>query len=168
MVTVAHGGRFKFDSVPQGSWLLWAVGSKPFTVLSTAVGNRHHAGNIVTTRDRPLLVGVTLSKSETRIEGIAEKDGKGLGGVMVVLAPKDRSAWRALVRRDQSDTDGSFAMRDVAPGQYIVSAIEDGWLLDWSRPEAMARYLEQGTAVTVTANSGNMIRLNSAVRVQAR
>jgi Carboxypeptidase regulatory-like domain len=168
LVAVAHGGRFRFENVPPGSWLLWAIGSKPFTVLSTSIGNQQHAGNIVTTRDRPLEVAVTLSNSETRIEGFAEKDGKGLAGVMVVLAPKDPGAWRALMRRDQSDTDGSFALRGVAPGQYTVVAIEDGWPLDWSQPEAMARYLQQGTAVSVTANTGGLLRLTSPIQVQAR
>jgi Carboxypeptidase regulatory-like domain len=168
MVTVAHGGRFRFENVPPGSWLLWAVGSKPFTVVATSIGNQQRAGNIVTTRDRPLEVAVTLSANETRIEGLAEKDGKGLAGVMVVLAPKDPGAWRALIRRDQSDTDGSFALRDVAPGQYTAVAIEDGWPLDWSQPEAMARYLQQGTAVSVTANSGGLLRLPAPIQVQAR
>ena len=32
-----------------------------------------------------------------------------------------------LIRRDQSDSDGSFALRDVVPGQYTVVAIQDGW-----------------------------------------
>ncbi len=168
LVTAARGGRFRFENVPPGSWLLWAVGSKPLTVVATSIGNQQHAGNIVTTRDRPLEVAVTLSKNETRIEGFAEKDGKGLAGVMVVLAPKDPGAWRALIRRDQSDTDGSFALRDVAPGQYTAVAIEDGWSLDWSQPEAMARYLQQGTVVSVTANSGGLLRLTSPIQVQAR
>ena len=168
MVTVAHGGHFNFENVPPGSWLLWASGSKPFTVVATGVDKQRRAGNIVTTRDRPLEVVVTLSKNETRIEGLAEKDGKGLAGVMVVLAPKDPSAWRALIRRDQSDTDGSFALRDVAPGQYTVVAIEDGWPLDWSQPEALARYLQEGTAVSVTANSGSLLRLTSPIQVQDR
>jgi Carboxypeptidase regulatory-like domain len=168
MVTVARGGRFKFENVPPGSWLLWAAGSKPFTIVATGVDKQRHAGNIVTTRDRPLEVAVTLSKNETRIEGFAEKDGKGLAGTMVVLAPKNPGAWRALIRRDQSDTDGSFALRDVAPGQYTVLAIEDGWPLDWSQPEAMARYFPQGTVVSVTANSGGLIRLTSPIQVQAR
>ena len=85
-----------------------------------------------------------------------------------MLAPRDPASWWALMRRDQSDTDGSFTLRDVAPGQYTVVAIEDGWELDWSRPEAMARYLQQGTAVNVTAHSGNLIRLTSPIAVQAR
>jgi hypothetical protein len=73
-----------------------------------------------------------------------------------------------LIRRDQSDSDGSFALRDVAPGQYNVIAIEDGWDLDWSRPEVMARYLQRGIAVSINSQSGNLLRLAQPVTVQPR
>ncbi len=53
---------------------------------------------------------------------------------MIVLLPKNPAQWRALTRRDQSDSDGSFALRSVAPGEYTVIAIEDGWQLDWTSP----------------------------------
>jgi hypothetical protein len=86
----------------------------------------------------------------------------------VVLAPRDPAAWQSLLRRDQTDSDGSFALRDVAPGQYTVIAVEDGWSLDWSRPDVMARFLPRGTAVTVTDKSGSLTRLSSPVAVQVR
>jgi hypothetical protein len=167
-VTVASGGRFKFENVPPGSWLLWAVGTKPLTVVATSTGGQQREGNIVTTRDRSTRLEVTLSQSETRIEGSAHLGEKAIAGVMVVLVPRDPGAWRALTRRDQSDTDGSFTLRDVARGQYTIVAIRDGWTLDWSRPEVMARYLSHGTPISVTANSGNLIRLASPIEVQDR
>ena len=168
LVTVAHGGRFRFENVPSGSWLMWAVGSKPYTVIATRAGRQLRSGNGLITRDRPVEVAVTLSKNESRIEGFAEKDGRGVAGVMVVLAPRDPGAWRALLRRDQSDTDGSFALRDVAPGQYTVVAIADGWDLDSSRPDELARYLPQGTPVTVAPGSRGLIRLPSPIQIQTR
>jgi hypothetical protein len=87
---------------------------------------------------------------------------------MVVLVPKDLAAFPALARRDQSDSDGSFALRDVAPGHYTVVAIENGWDLDWERPEVISRYLPGGIPVTVTESSGKLVRLSQAVPVQSR
>ena len=167
-VTVARGGRFRFENVQPGSWLLWAVGTKPMIVAATSSGGQQRAGNIVTTRERSLELAVTLSQSETRIEGVAQRDGKGIAGVMVVLLPRDSGAWRSLTRRDQSDTDGSFTLRDVAPGQYTLVVIEDGWTLEWTRPEVMAHYLPRGKAISVTANTGNLLRLESPIVVQTR
>jgi hypothetical protein len=111
---------------------------------------------------------VTLSLSETRIEGFAHKGEKGAPGIMVVLVPKDLAAFPALARRDQSDSDGSFALRDVAPGQYTVVAIENGWDLDWERPEVISHYLPGRVPITVTESSGKLVRLSQAVQVQSR
>jgi hypothetical protein len=137
-------------------------------ISSIAVGDKSHAGNLVTVRDIPLSLVAAVSRQETRIEGYARRDGKGVAGVMVVLIPKDLSAIRGFVRRDQSDSDGSFALRDVAPGQYTAVAIQDGWELDWAQPEVIARYLPGGISVTVTDTSGKLIRLSEPVPVQTR
>jgi 5-hydroxyisourate hydrolase-like protein (transthyretin family) len=169
-ITTEYGtGEIEFLDVPQGNWELWAEKSgKALPVTSITVGTRTHAGNQLTVLDQPLKVIATVSLSETRVEGYARKDGKGLPGVMVVLVPKEPAAFRALARRDQSDSDGSFALRDVAPGQYTVVAIEDGWELDWERPEVMGRYLPGGISVTVTESSGKLLRLSHEVPVQSR
>jgi hypothetical protein len=103
-----------------------------------------------------------------RVEGFARKDGKGLAGAMVVLVPKDAAALAELGRRDQSDSDGSFSLRNVVPGPYTVVAIEDGWALDWFRPEVIGRYLPKGIAVTVTDKPDKVVRLSGPVPVQPR
>jgi hypothetical protein len=87
---------------------------------------------------------------------------------MLVLVPKDTGAMRAFARRDQSDSDGSFAFGNVAPGLYTIVAIQDGWELDWARPEVIARYLPGGISVTVTDTSGKLLRLSEPVSVRAR
>ncbi len=94
--------------------------------------------------------------------------GKAVPGVMIVLVPNSRPAWQALIRRDQSDSDGSFSLRDVVPGQYTVVAIQDGWTLDWTDPQVLTRYLPAGITVTVTGSSGKLITLSDPVPVQTR
>jgi hypothetical protein len=132
------------------------------------VANRAHAGNEITVGDRPLTLAVTVSESSTQITGFARKSGKGKAGVMVVLVPADLTALPSLSRRDQSDSDGSFSLRNVVPGRYTVVAIEDGWQVDWSRPEVIARYLPGGFPVTVTSSSGKLLTLPGPVAVESR
>jgi hypothetical protein len=74
----------------------------------------------------------------------------------------------ALARRDQSDSDGSFALRDVAPGEYVVVAIEDGWEMDWGLSGALNSYLSRAVPVRVTAGAGKLLRLETSVPVQTR
>ena len=165
----AKKGRFKFEMVQPGTWSLWAEsGGKMLPVVSVAAGGAAHAGGQFTVRDRVPNLVATLSQGNARVEGFVHKDGKGFAGAMVVLVPRDTDAWQALTRRDQSDSDGSFSLRDVAPGQYTVLAIEDGWELDWMRPEVLGRYLRNGTAVTVNDNSGALVHVAELVTVQSR
>ena len=123
-------------------------------------------GNQVTVKDRALAMVAVVSSSLSRVRGFARTDEKGVSGAMIVLVPKQPSAFRALARRDQSDSDGSFGLRDVAPGKYTVIAIEDGWKLDWTDREILARYLPRGVPVTVTDQSGGEVRLTEPVPVQ--
>jgi hypothetical protein len=168
--TQCNNGIFSFTAVPPGAWeLILDSSSKSLSIAAITIGNRTRAGSKINVRDKPVQLVATVSQSETHVEGFARNEkGKGQPGVMIVLVPKEPSAFRALVRRDQSDSDGSFSLRDVAPGQYTVVAIHDGWELDWARQEVISRYLSHGVAVTVTESSGKLLRLAEPVPVQSR
>ena len=167
--TNAHKGKFKFDAVPSGTWSVWASSQgNNLPVVSVTTGETAVAGNQFTVRDRSLAVVANVSQSLSRVEGFARKDGKGLAGAMIVLVPRLPSAYRALVRRDQSDSDGSFSLHDVPAGQYTVIAIEDGWKLEWTRRDNLARFLAGGVAVTVGDQPGAVVSLPQPVSVQAR
>ncbi len=167
--TACMRGAFSFPTVPAGRWRLMAEsGGVQLPIASITAGGRSHRGNLVTVREHSLSLTVAISQGATRVEGFARRDGKGVAGVMMVLAPKDMASMDGLARRDQSDSDGSFALRDVVPGEYVLVAIEDGWGLDWAEPEVIARYLPGGVAVTVTDGSGKVLTLSGPVPVQSR
>lgn len=175
---LANRKTFSFDAVPPGIWALQVEESKGETmpVLSVTLGAHAQAGNRITVQDRPLSLVVTVSAHAARIEGFARRDGKGVSAAMVVLVPKTSASARSLTadlaRRDQSDSDGSFALLNVAPGEYTVVAIEDGWELDWANPAVIGRYLPGGQTVTVRDGAeiepGRRIVLSEPVTVQAR
>ena len=165
----ADGDGREFDAVPPGLWELWVLGEeKGLPVSSIASGGQKQAGNRITVGDHSLKLAVTVDTNDSRIEGFARKDGKGLAGVMVVLVPRIPAANGDRFRRDQSDSDGSFSLSDVAQGEYTVVAIEDGWQLEWGRPEVIERYLPKGVGVTVTESTGKLMRLPESVPVQSR
>lgn len=169
MQTNARKGQFQFDAVAPGAWSLSALNQgNPLPVVTVSTGGAAIAGNQITVKDRPLSLLARVSGSLLRIKGFARNQGKGEAGAMIVLVPRQPSAYRALVRRDQSDSDGSFTLRDVPAGQYTVVAIEDGWRLDWARRDTMARYLPHGVAVTVPDRGEAVVSLPVPVPVQAR
>jgi hypothetical protein len=167
--TEVRRGRFSFVPVPPGEYEVWATaGDKRMPVVATRLGSKEQAGNEIALSEGSPRLHVTVSGAEMRIEGFAKKNGKGFAGAMMVLLPRNTAQWKALTRRDQSDSDGSFGFRDVAPGEYTAVAIEDGWPLDWSSPGVMERYLHEGTNVTVSGNAGKLVRLSTPVAVQQR
>ena len=87
---------------------------------------------------------------------------------MIVLIPHDPANNRDLFRRDQSDSDGSFGLRNVIPGKYTVVAIEDGWTLNWADPNVIAHYLARGQSVTITGTNRKTTAIKEAVEVQPK
>lgn len=166
--TAVQGGTH-FRSVMPGIWDISAF-SNNLALAVVAVDSPGGAvqGNRIRVGTQPLRLTVTLAQGVTRVQGFARKEGKGMPGVMIVLAPQNPAANQALFRRDQSDSDGSFSLPNVAPGKYTVVAIEDGWEVDWGRPEVIGRYLPRGTSVTVTSQSGKTMLLSTPVEVQPR
>ena len=142
-------------------------------VISITTGSRVHTGDLVTVQDRAQTIIARISADGVRVEGFAMKvekgkAEKGASGVMVLLIPRDPAAFPNLVRRDQSDTDGSFAIRDVAPGEYTAIALENAWDLDWTRTEVLARYLTAGIPVSVKDTRDKAVTLSGPVAVQTR
>ena len=81
---------------------------------------------------------------------------------MIVLAPLDLKSNPALFRRDQSDSDGSFALNFVVPGRYTLMAIEDGWDLEWGDPNVLQKYVAGGESVQIAPNQKSEV----SVKVQ--
>jgi hypothetical protein len=169
MVSDFNRGSFSFAAVPAGKWKLRPeIGAVQAPVISIAVGGRQQVGNLVTVQDHALTLVVKVSAGGTMVEGFASKAGKGKAGVLVLLVPRDAVDFAELVRRDQSNSDGSFSMHGAVPGEYTVVAIENGWGLDWTRPEVIGRYLSAGIAVTVADTFDKVVRLSRPVSVQGR
>jgi hypothetical protein len=99
-----------------------------------------------------------------QVEGVAERNGRPVSGVMVLLAPEDAKDNQILFRRDQSDSDGSFLLFNIIPGRYRLLAIDEGWELDWADPNVLAAYLKKSITVQVHAHD----KLKQIVEVQDR
>ncbi len=115
-----------------------------------------------------LTISLNLVGSALDVEGFAKRSGKAAAGVMVVLVPEDPDANLELFRRDQSDLDGSFTVRQVIPGTYTILAIEDGWDLDWAKPAVIESYRRHGQKIVVEDESKGSMQLAGPVEVQPK
>jgi 5-hydroxyisourate hydrolase-like protein (transthyretin family) len=147
-------GSFTIHEVSPGSYQLSvsAEGKQLHVARMTASGATVE-GHTLKVGSQPVTLAVTLVEGSATLSGFAKNNGKPASGVMILLVPNHQKFNRELFRRDQSNSDGSFELRQVVPGRYTLVAIEDGWAIDWARPEAIAHYLAKGQAVTIPSGS---------------
>ena len=151
---VNDDGTFAIHGVPPGNYEVWV--NAPETSLAvthlTATGAPTE-GNAVRIGTAPVAISASLVEGSATVTGFATRDDKPVAGLMVLLIPRNPEAEREMFRRDQSDSDGSFQLNRVVPGQYTVVAIEDGWTLDWARPEVIAHYLPKGLKIIIPTHT---------------
>lgn len=82
--------------------------------------------------------------------------------VLVIPATMGDPGSITVLRRDQSNTDGSFDIPDLIPGEYILVAIDHGWNVNWSDPATLERYLTRGIPIAIKAGT----RLTQTVEAQ--
>jgi hypothetical protein len=113
----------------------------------------------------PVNINVTVAFDGGVVTGVALRDGKPFGGAMILLAPLaavDPLGNQSLFKEDQSNSDGSFGMDAIAPGKYVLMAIENGWDLEWTNPSALRPYLYRAVTLQIEENG----KYNVTVGVQ--
>ena len=91
---------------------------------------------------------ITAARGETKLDGIALRDGKPVSAAMVLLIPQSGDP-DIGIPRDQSDSDGTFTLPNVHPGRYSLLAIDHGRNLEYHNPRVLAPYLAHATDVVV-------------------
>jgi hypothetical protein len=117
----------------------------------TATGAKVVGRTLVLPRSGTVDLTVTMSGEAAQIDGAVLRDGKGVSQAMVVLVPQPLQGNVDLIRRDQSDSDGTFSLYQILPGRYRVVAITNGWDLDWQNPAILRPYLEHSEPIEVTS-----------------
>ena len=160
-------GSFHLRGVPPGEYGVIVSGSGLSLAITQIRANGKTAGDgIFKVGSDPVELSVMVAKPSAAVTGFVTRNGKPAGGVFVLLVPSDPNAGPFAWMPNQSDSDGSFVFRFVIPGQYTAVAIEQGWTLDWGRPEVIGPYLARGAGVTVAPNS-KKIDLEAPVEAQA-
>ena len=163
-------GEAELQQVAPGKYevLVWGP-SKRYSVAHMSVDGAQISGHALSVAaGSSLSVSLTAVTDDAELQGTAMREGKRFAGAMVVLVPKNPEADRDLFRRDQSDLDGTFLLRNVIPGSYTLLAIENGWELDWSQPGVIASYLKRGRKVEIGNQAGARMNVAGAIEVQSK
>jgi hypothetical protein len=152
---VGEKGKILFTSemITPGRYSVFAMNGENSTIASVrAVGAPVEGQSIEVRGGKPIQLEIVLSHSMGKIDGIAQRDGKPVPGAMVLLVPESPEINLPKFRRDESDGDGTFTLRDVLPGRYRVMAVEDGWDWEWGNPQLLKKRLEHAQEIEVQPN----------------
>ncbi len=163
-----ENGIAQFEDVPPGTYRLSAIADGTFLrVVQLAVAGKAAADRRLHLAGAgPVTVELAISARTTRIEGYARHGGNPDAGALVLLVPAGKDSAPELFRRDQSDLDGSFALQNVMPGDYLLVAIDDGWGLRWTDTATLTPYLLHALPVRVEETSPSLLRLPETLNAQ--
>jgi hypothetical protein len=160
---ISDKGQFEFEGVKPGRYtVVLQSGGGYFLRKMSATGAKLAGRTLEIGSSSSMHIAATVARGLAQVEGVALRGGKPFSGAMIVLVPQDAANNSPLFRRDQSDSDGTFTLPNVVPGQYTVLALANGWELEWGNPTVLQPYLKGGEAVQVTGDG----KLQIEVRVQ--
>ncbi|HWF07829.1 MAG TPA: carboxypeptidase-like regulatory domain-containing protein [Bryobacteraceae bacterium] len=158
-------GSFSFDPVPPGRSQVFLDNAPGLYVKSISLNGVKAAGDFI---DIPASGSFDVSVVAARVavdklEGVVEHDGKPVPAAMVLLVPDDLSRI-SLIRRDQSDSDGTFSLPEVAPGRYTVIALDGDSDLAYRDPAVIKPYLGHGQSVTIAPGFSQRLKVELTPR----
>ncbi len=147
--------RGRVIEVPPGNYEVTLLAGRSNTYLTaiTAKSAEVHGRHVVVPAGDSTLT-LHLATGLATLTGNVTMHDKPTVGATVLLVPAslgDPGSF-ATIGRDQSNTDGSFDITGITPGQYILIAIDHGWQINWSDPSTLRRYLTQGTPIDLTSS----------------
>jgi hypothetical protein len=155
-------GQFAFEGIKPGHYTVaLRSGSGYFLRTMTATGAKL-LGRTLEVGNSSVRIAAEVGRGVARVDGTALRDGKPFAGAMIVLVPQNAGNNSPLFRRDQSDSDGTFTLPNVVPGQYTVVALANAWDLEWGNPAVLRPYLRGGEPVEITGDG----KLQIEVKVQ--
>jgi len=141
--------------VPPGRYEVVLQGRSNIFLTGLTAKGAETAGRYVTVGAGDSTLTVHVASGRASLSGIATLEGKPVEGAMVLLVPitiEDPNSI-AILMQEQTNTDGSYDLTNIIPGQYILVVIDHGWQINWGDPSTLRRYLMQGVPVDLKSSA---------------
>jgi hypothetical protein len=154
---------FRSDNVRPGRYQIGLEAAGGYSLVKLAATGAKVSGRTIEVGNSAnVRISGIATHGAAQVTGTALREGEPFAGAMIVLVPQDPANNLPLFRRDQSDSDGTFTLANVVPGQYTVLAIANGWDLEWANPTVLQPYLKNAQSVQVPSGG----KLDLKVQVQ--
>lgn len=139
--------------VPPGRYEIVLQGRPNLYLTHITAKAAEASGRFVTLPSGSSTLTLHIADGRSTLTGTAMIKGKPSVGAMVLLIPATLGEPDSLniIRRDQTNTDGSFELNNILPGQYILLAIDHGWQINWKDPSTLRGYMMHGVPVDMAS-----------------
>jgi Carboxypeptidase regulatory-like domain len=149
--------------IPTGRYEVVLQGSRDVYLTGITAKGAEVAGRYVTLPGGTSTLTLHTASGRATLTGIAAFQEKPSIGALALLVPTsiDDPNSLKILRRDQTNTDGSFDLADVIPGQYILVVIDHGWDINWSDSSTLRGYLTQGVPLDLASGANVKQNVNA-------
>jgi hypothetical protein len=111
---------------------------------------------------------ITLATDGGALDGaVIDAQGSPLEGAAVLLVPDGRlREWTDLTRSAVTGKEGKFELRDIAPGDYKIFALEDAESGAHLDPDFQKPFEKQATAVRIAPNGRDTLEVKALLPVR--
>ncbi len=160
MRAVEPDGTFPMSGVEPGSYRIMLNVRAPHVIRAITVkGAALRDGLIRIPAAGSVDLRLVVDTEVAEIDGRLMRDGRGVTGALVVITAKDRLDDSWLHRMDQTDSDGSFSWRGLAPGDYLAFALPEGDEILASDPDYLRTFLDSAIPVTIQGTGKQKLEL---------
>ncbi len=150
---VRTDGSFVLPSVPAGTYRSGVhAPAGIFTDVVEVTGVRFHDGLLDLSEGDSATISVTVSDESGGLNGFVMNGGQPLEAVLVVLASAPDSKRPGLYYGYQTESDGSFDLRNIPAGRYLLFAVDDT-AFEYANPDVIRPYLASAKSITIEAHS---------------
>jgi hypothetical protein len=141
--------------VPPGRYEVTLFGKPDIYLTGITAQSAEVTGRIIKVHVGDASMTLHTATGRATLTGVATFADKPSVGAIALLVPASLGdpTGIAILRRDQTNTDGSFEFADVIPGQYILVVIDNGWHINWSDPSTLRGYLLHGVPVDLSTSA---------------
>lgn len=145
-------------SWPTPSWTLKSIAAGSVDASDMALDVTSDMNNVT----------ITFTDKPAKLTGtVRNESGLDDPGALVVLFPVDRRAWGwpngLHTKSTHASANGTFSFATLAPGDYELAAIPDGWQSSWQDPAFLERILSSATRIQLHESDARAQDLRTVV-----
>jgi len=95
----------------------------------------------------------TLTDRHNELSGtLTTAEGKAATDYFIIVCPSDPRLWTPRSRRVKSlrpSSNGSFSVKDLPAGEYVIAALTDVAPGEWNDPQWLASVAPSGAKITI-------------------